>query len=329
LSAFSQKLSFWSSRNTDFKSGARVFFLCATCVFCCLFFITNGTILFFLCSKPALSHCPRYVLLFNLVLADTILIAQAETLYLLASFQIRISYSLCAALAMVSFMTVQISPYTLIFMSLERCVAVCFPFRHSAVVTLRNTFISIFLIWTFSFANILTRILLLLEVPFRDLATLQMHRFCDNVGMVLTPKSKVFDVASAYFLFLFSSLIISASFVAVVVAARAASSDKASTDKAKKTLLLHMFQLFLNLVSTLNMAFFTAIAGSGDQWLVGKFFVVVYILVILSPRCVSSLTYGLRDPNLRPLLLSRLCCSVCVRLGPVKLHLTLQKTDKV
>ncbi|XP_055004666.1 odorant receptor 131-2-like [Boleophthalmus pectinirostris] len=323
------EFSFQSNSSSENLTGAKVFFLCATSAPCCLFLIINGTILAVLRSKPSFSQCPRYVLLFNLVLGDTVLIAQAQTLYLLASFQIRISYPLCGCLAMVSFLTSYISPYTLIFMSLERCVAVCFPFRHSAVVTLRNTFICIFLTWMFSFADILTRVVLLLRFPFRDLPTLLMPSYCNNVGMLLNPGSKVYSDVFTYILFLSCSLIISSSFVAVMVVAHAASSQKESADKAKKTLLLHMFQLFLNLVSTLNMTLFTTVEESGQQHLVGKFFVVVYILVILTPRGVSALTYGLRDPKLRPLLLSRLCCCVRVRLGPVKLHMTLQRSAKV
>uniref|UniRef100_A0A8C6WVE3 G-protein coupled receptors family 1 profile domain-containing protein n=1 Tax=Neogobius melanostomus TaxID=47308 RepID=A0A8C6WVE3_9GOBI len=279
---------------------------------CCVFFIINGTILFLLRSKPVFSQCPRYVLLFNLVLADTVLIAQAQTLYLIATLKVRISYPLCGCLTMVSQLTNQISPYVLIFMSLERCVAVCFPFRHCTLVTLRNTFIIVFLIWTVASLNVLIQVLLLLEFPFHELPDLQMREFCSIIAMYLSPKSQEYESVYTYVLFTLSVLVISCSFVGVMVVACLASGDRAQAEKTRYTLLLHLFQLGLNLLSMMYMHIFVAVFRCCR---VQRRFVYVYVCVVLMPRCLSALTYGIRDPALRPALGTHLCCVLRRRMG--------------
>uniref|UniRef100_A0A8C6SNH7 G-protein coupled receptors family 1 profile domain-containing protein n=1 Tax=Neogobius melanostomus TaxID=47308 RepID=A0A8C6SNH7_9GOBI len=288
----------------------RILFSMMTSSPCCVFFIINSTILFLLRSKPVFSQCPRYVLLFNLVLADTVLIAQGQALYLLAMFDVWISYPLCGCFAMVSQLTNQISPYVLIFMSLERCVAVCFPFRHCTLVTLRNTFIIVFLIWTVASFNVLTQ-----------LPDLQMRVFCSTFSMHLGPKSYEYDTIYTYVLFTLSALVISCSFVGVMVVACLASGDRAQAEKTRYTLLLHLFQLGLNLLSMMQVHFFVAVAQCcRSKRLLDVVYVCVYVCVVLMPRCLSALTYGLRDPTLRPALGTHLCCrlpkyrhySVCV-----------------
>uniref|UniRef100_A0A8C6UGH9 G-protein coupled receptors family 1 profile domain-containing protein n=1 Tax=Neogobius melanostomus TaxID=47308 RepID=A0A8C6UGH9_9GOBI len=298
-----------SSLSSSDEFMERILFSMITSSSCCVFFIINSTILFLLRSKPVFSQCPRYVLLFNLVLADTVLIAQGQALYLLAMFKVLISYPLCGCLTMVSQLTNQISPLVLIFMSLERCVAVCFPFRHCTLVTLRNTFIIVFLIWTVASFNVLTQVLLLLEFPFHELPDLQMRVFCSTFSMHLGPKSYEYDTIYTYVLFTLSALVISCSFVGVMVVACLASGDRAQAEKTRYTLLLHLFQLGLNLLSMMQMHFFVAVAQCcRSKRLLVVVYVCVYVCVVLMPRCLSALTYGLRDPTLRPALGTHLCC---------------------
>ncbi|KAK7925329.1 hypothetical protein WMY93_007639 [Mugilogobius chulae] len=280
-----------------------------TSSFCCLFLVINITILFTLRSKAAFSQCPRYVLLFNLVLADTVLMAQGQTLYLLANLRIYISYPLCISLSLVSYMTSQISPYTLILMSLERWIAVTFPFRHPTIVSLRNTYLLILFVWTVSCLDVLIRVLFVLEFPFHKLANLQMTQFCSVFIIQISPKNIVYDRIYTYVLFTSSALIILSSFVAVMVVACSASGNKEQAKKTRTTLLLHLFQLSLNLLSVMSPQLFVVIA----KCCVGTYlFVVSYVLVVLFPRCLSALAYGLRDPALRPLLGTHLCCRLQV-----------------
>ncbi|KAM9788616.1 uncharacterized protein ACB057_013165 [Neosynchiropus ocellatus] len=68
-------------------------------------------------------------------------------------------------------LTESIFPLTLAVMSLERYVAVCFPLRHSSIVTMRSTAAAITLVWAFSFVNVLIRVVLMLIITARSAST--------------------------------------------------------------------------------------------------------------------------------------------------------------
>ncbi|KAK7925330.1 hypothetical protein WMY93_007640 [Mugilogobius chulae] len=280
-----------------------------TSSFCCLFFVINITILFTLRSKETFSQCPRYVLLFNLVLADTVLMAQGQTLYLLANLRIYISYSLCISLCLLSYLTSNISPYTLILMSLERWIAVTFPFRHPTIVSLRNTYLLVLFVWAVSSSIVLIRVLFVLELPFHKLVNLQMTQFCSVFIIQISPKNIVYDRIYTSVLFTSSAVIILSSFVAVMVVACLTSGNKEQAKKTRTTLLIHLFQLSLNLLSVMSPQLFVAVTNCCAET---HLFVVTYVLVVLLPRCLSALAYGLRDPALRPLLMTHLCCRLQV-----------------
>ncbi|XP_020796775.2 odorant receptor 131-2-like [Boleophthalmus pectinirostris] len=219
----------------------------------CMFLVINGTILLVLRSKPAFSQCPRYVLLFNLVLADTVLIAQAQTLYLLAIYNIWLSYPLCGSLSMISNLAYQISPYTLLFMSLERFVDMCLPFKHTTIVTLKNTYFSILLIWSVCCLSTLIQVMLILEFPFHELPDLQMRQFCILEAILLSSSSRVYYSIYSCFLFALSALVIVSLFVAVMLVACLASGGRAKAQRTRNTLLLHLFQLGLSLLSVMHL----------------------------------------------------------------------------
>ncbi|KAK7925341.1 hypothetical protein WMY93_007651 [Mugilogobius chulae] len=229
------------------------------------------------------------MLLLNLVVADSIVLFMGQFLYMHSAFYVFLSYPLCGFYMMISYMSSQISPLTLTVMSIERYIAVCFPF----------------------------------QFPFHLLPSLQMKFFCISVALFIGPRSKVYSTVSTITVFLSSGLVVTLSFIGVMIVAFSASTDKASADKARNTLLLHMFQLSLNLMSTLGLLTFNAVAALGNQVLASGLLVVVYIFMVMMPRCLSALTYGLKDSSLRPILVSRLCCHLQVSPNTV----TAQKHD--
>uniref|UniRef100_UPI0009B49B22 olfactory receptor-like protein OLF4 n=1 Tax=Monopterus albus TaxID=43700 RepID=UPI0009B49B22 len=128
-----------------------------------VFLFINGTMLFTLRSRRVFRETSRYILLYNLLFADTVQLAQAQLLYLLAVSRILLMYSACVVLTLLTDLTNDISPLTLVVMSLERYIAVCYPLRHTTVVTVRNTGVAVTVVWAFSSLNILIRVLLLLD----------------------------------------------------------------------------------------------------------------------------------------------------------------------
>ncbi|XP_067348687.1 odorant receptor 131-2-like [Channa argus] len=274
----------------------------------CVFLFINGTMLFILTSKPVFRETSRYILLYNLLFADTVLLAQSQLLYLLAACRIRLMYPVCGVLTMLASLTTVISPLMLVVMSLERYVAVCYPLRHASIITVTKTRVAIIIVWACSSLYVLFCVLLMLRFPFEDLPTLQMTDFCGKESMLLDPMSDLYDKALTCFVFVSAGVAVSFSYVAVTVAARSASTNKASARKARNTLLLHVVQLGLSLSSTIHNPLLIAIAKVVDRKILVHIQRIMFVGIIILPRCMSALIYGIRDQNIRPVLMSNLCC---------------------
>ncbi|XP_026214238.1 odorant receptor 131-2-like [Anabas testudineus] len=276
-----------------------------TTVTTCVFLYINGIMLFTLRSKPVFRETPSYILLYNLLLADTIHLAESQVMYMLAGCGIRLTYSVCGVLVMLATLTNDISPLILVVMSLERYVAVCYPLKHSTIITIRTTELAVIVVWIFSSLNILTRVLLLLNVSF---AFNQMTDFCGKENMLLNPLSDVYDKVFTYLVFLSAGVTVTFSYIAVVVAARSVSANKALARKARNTLLLHVVQLGLSLSSTIHNPLLIAISKVLDRIVIVRIQIVFYVFIIIFPRCLSALIYGIRDQTIRPVLMYSLCC---------------------
>ncbi|XP_034463202.1 odorant receptor 131-2-like [Hippoglossus hippoglossus] len=288
----------------------RVMMGTVTSVPCCIFFFINVTMLFTLRSKAVFRESSRYILLYNLLVADTMQMALSQLMYLLAVCRTRLSYPVCGLLIMLANFTNEISPLTLVVMSLERYVAVCQPLRHATIITITNTALAIIVVWAISSLNVLVRVLLLLDFPFENLDTLQMKDFCGTLVLFLGPMSDDYDKAYTCFVFVSATVVITCTYIGVMVAARSASTDKASARKARNTLLLHLVQLGLSLLSTIHNSVIGAISKIVTRPILLIILNTLYVFLIMLPRCLSSLIYGLRDKTIRPVFLYHLCCGL-------------------
>ncbi|XP_071362588.1 odorant receptor 131-2-like [Trachinotus anak] len=296
----------------------RALFSTLTTVPCCLFLFINGTMLFTLRSKLVFCETSRYILLYNLLFADTVQMTLSQLLYIIAACRIRLTYPVCGVLTMLADLTNEVSPLTLVVMSLERFVAVCYPLRHATIITIRHTGIAIIVVWAFCSLNVLTRVLFLLEFPFEELESLQMKDFCSDIAMLIGSMSDYYDKAYTCFLFISATVAITASYIGVIVAARSASTDKASASKARNTLLLHLVQLGLSLSSTIYNPILIALSRIVTRIVFVRVQNVFYLCIFIFPRCLSSLIYGIRDQAIRPILLYRLCCRLKLSVVPAK-----------
>ncbi|XP_035998503.1 odorant receptor 131-2-like [Fundulus heteroclitus] len=280
-----------------------------------IFLYINGTILFTLRSKAVFRDTCRYVLLYNLLLADTVQLAQSQVQFLLSVCRVKLAYSLCTVLSMLANLTTGISPLTLVVMPLERYVAVCFPLRHSAIITIRNTTVAVVAIWAVSSLNNLTRVLLFVDFTLDRMEIWHMKDLCSNLALVLGALTSEYDRAYTCVVFVSAGVAATFSYVGVIIAARSASTDKALAHKARNTLLLHLIQLGLSLSSTIYNPLIIALSKVLTRvallWIQNVF----YVCLIIFPRCLSSLIYGLRDQTIRPVLLYYLCCRLRAKIS--------------
>lgn len=274
---------------------------------CCFFYI-NSVLLHTLRTKQVFCETPRYILLFNLLFGDTVQLVSSFLLYLPAALRIRLAYSECGFLVLLTVLAASVSPLTLAVMSLERFVAVCFPLRYVIVFTVKSTGTAIALVWAFSFIHILIRVIMLLHVFSRNPPNLQMKDFCSKEAVFYAPIFNDFEEVFASTLFLSVGAAIAASYIGVSIVATSVSSNKESTRKALHTLLLHLIQLSLTLISTLFTTIIAAISTTVTRLVLVRIYNVCFVYLSILPRCLSALVYGLRDQTIRPVFMLNLCC---------------------
>lgn len=297
-------------QNADPLESAITFTLCT--VPACVFLFINGTMLFILMSKSVFCETCRYVLLYNLLFADTVQLAVCQVLFLFTVCSIRLTYPVCGTITTIANITNVISPLTLVLMSLERYVAVCYPLRHAMIIIIRNIRVAIIVLWALAALHNLTRIILMLDFPFEELKSLQMTSFCSDLSMMLGSMSNDYDTAFTFVLFVSAGTVIVFSFISVMIAARSASTNKVSALKARNTLLLHLVQLGLSLTSTVYNPMLIMLKKIVSRVIFARLHICLYVLIILFPRCLSSLIYGLKDQTIRPILLQYLSCRLNV-----------------
>ncbi|XP_061637187.1 odorant receptor 131-2-like [Phyllopteryx taeniolatus] len=289
-----------------------------TTSFCLIFLFVNGVMLLTLGSKRVFRETSRYVLLSNLLLGDTLQLAVVQLLYLLSASRVTLTYPVCGVLVMLGNLFSRISPLVLAVMSLERYVAVCHPLRHASIITSRNTAVAVLAVWVFTFLNVLILGLLLTMFPFDQLESLQMSQFCSFHAILLVPVAESYYEVYTYLLFISASLTIVFGYVGVIVSARSAATDKDSARKARDTLLLHLAQLGLSLLSVFYTSLTLRISTLLSRAVLVRIQSTLFVCLFLLPRCLSSLVYGLRDQSLRVVFVYHLCFHLKVSVTPVK-----------
>lgn len=183
----------------------------------------------------------------------------------------------------------------------------CYPLRHAAVITVRNTGLFICAIWAASLLGCFIRFTL---IYFSELGSRQKGEFCTGLSLLVGPLSEDFDAASTYLAFVSAGGAVAFSYIGVTVAAKSASTDKGSSQKARNTLLLHLVQLAFSLSSTLHSPILTSLSTTVTRIVFVRVQNVLYVFPFVLPRGLSALIYGIRDRSIRHVLLYRLCCQL-------------------
>ncbi|XP_012687785.1 odorant receptor 131-2-like [Clupea harengus] len=278
-----------------------------------LFIYINIVMMVTLRSKATFGETARYILFGHMLLNDTLHLGVGLVLYVLGAFYITLMRAACAFLVLLSATTFTIAPLNLAVMSLERYVAVCFPLHHCQLATPGRTRLAIPLVWAAGCVNVLTDVcVLFLGEPAFYLAP----TVCTIEQLLVAPWQGTKALALNTLLFVSVAILILYTYVAILVEARSASSDKASTHKALKTVLLHAFQLGLSLMSFVYV-FLESLASQLPVAVYVQLRFLNFFVVLILPRCLSSLVYGLRDEAFKPLFKQHFFfCGSFTKVGP-------------
>ncbi|XP_068456228.1 odorant receptor 131-2-like [Clinocottus analis] len=262
---------------------------------CLLFLYVNTVMLFALLRKPLLLESPRYILFGHLLLADSLQLLLTMLLYIFAVTMIRMISFVCIIITLLARITVKISPLNLAVMSLERYVAVCFPLRHANIVTIRMTRVAIAVMWTVASLDLFTLLFLLINIENTGFTALKIcHKHVFQLQMYTTV-NKGFTIAC----FVLVCMVTIYTYIAVMITVKSASSTVRNSSKPHKTMLLHLIQVCLCLTSTLFNMINSISLWNINPALAVHIQYVLFLGLIIFPKCLSPLIYGLRDRAFR------------------------------
>ncbi|XP_060747374.1 odorant receptor 131-2-like [Tachysurus vachellii] len=284
-----------------------------------LFFIyLNALMVYTLWSKPVFKETPRYILFNHMLFNDSIQLFVTTLLYILSFAYLKLVMAACAFLVFISSTTFRNAPLNLALMSLERYVAINFPLRHAEIATQKKTYIAIGIIWCMSMIQF---IIDLLYVLLTDPKFFSSQIFCSRERLFIKQWQVDAYQGVNMFYFVSVSVIILFTYIRILITARSISTNKASALKAHKTVLLHIIQLGLCLTSFLYSSIERAAAmTSTSSSLFADLRYLNYLFVLILPRCLSPLIYGLRDDAVRPLFIYYFCCARGKRRSTVNVH---------
>ncbi|KAL2090657.1 hypothetical protein ACEWY4_012920 [Coilia grayii] len=267
--------------------------------------VINGSMVCTFLRHSFFCEDPRYIMFIFMVVNDALQLSLVTALYVVSYAFSRIHASVCSVLIITAVTTTRATPLILAGMAVERYIAICFPLHYGHMCTLART------LWL-----ILGILALTAAVPFTDLfitlATKPLDVFyasifCDHSILFgdysIYVKNCIVD--TVYFSFVFFTLFYT--YLKIMLAARAASTDYVSVKKARNTVLLHGVQLLLCM-----LAF---VVPSMQAPLIRLFPMhhleiryVNFLLVYIIPRFLSPMIYGFRDEKFRKYWLQYLTC---------------------
>ncbi|XP_040195234.1 odorant receptor 131-2-like [Rana temporaria] len=259
------------------------FFLCFIVVVFSIFF-----------TSPQLRENARYILFVYMLVNDTFFLLSGFTVLVGAIYFLYIPVPVCYILNAVSFLTFRVTPTTLAAMALEKYIAICYPLRHKDLCTTQRANVAFILICT---TQIIPNAadLGLMASSFRT--TFNISIICRKENLFVNPLQNVLRSLSFALCYVLVAIIILFTYIKISMVAHRVSSQSSNASKARRTILLHTFQLLLCTMSLLS-TFTDALPASQAMFLPGFNFLVFSCV----PRFLSPVIYGIRDEYLRGLI---------------------------
>lgn len=267
---------------------------------CLFFFLVNAVMMYALLRKSILLETSRYILFGHLLLADSLQLFFTAFLYILSVTNTTIITCFCVAILLFALTTLKMSPLSLAVMSLERYIAICYPLKHAHIATTKTTGLAVAVIWTMGSLDSIFHLFLFISLDNTEYTVQKVCRTSKIFQLqIYSSLSKAFIIV--YFVIV--SIIIIYTYVAILITVNSASTHTHKATKASKTVLLHLIQLGFCLTSTLfNMI------NSGSRQRTNSAVTIhieyaLFVGLVIFPKCLSPLIYGLRDQTLRQVFL--------------------------
>ncbi|XP_030633936.1 odorant receptor 131-2-like [Chanos chanos] len=258
-----------------------------------IFLYVNFIMIFTFLKKEVFREDTRYILFAQTLFNDSLLMLLTDLAVVWSYYSYLIPMIPCCILCTLMNWLNDCTPLTLVAMCLERYVAICMPLRHADISNSRNRKIGLLIIWTIS--SLMPLLTLIGFIAVNPSSTMQSSVVCSiEIMLTFTWQSQLRAVhLQLYFICMF--VIIVFTYIKIMMAARAASSDnKKSTYKSLRTVLLHACQLFLCLVQFLTQ-YIEMVVMQIDFMLFINVRYSNFIVFVIAPRCLSPLIYGIRD----------------------------------
>ncbi|XP_016335446.1 odorant receptor 135-1 [Sinocyclocheilus anshuiensis] len=265
----------------------------------------NSLLVYTFFKNPVFAQEPRYILYMQLIINDIITLSVCVILFVLFYLMPNMNVAICCIFIFIGSNAYKNTPLTLAGMAIERFVAVCFPLHHARICTVQNTKILIGIIWLVGAVPGVLDLLVVLAL--HPLSFFTTSRTCYH--------QNVFDleyniISHAVFNISYTCLVwvlLFYTYFKVLFSAKAAASEPAQAQKARRTILLHGVQLLL-----CTLSLFTTVLDGALTSLFPYYQSVIYfctfLLTSILPRLLSPLIYGMRDQKFKKYMKSSLMC---------------------
>ncbi|XP_066498894.1 odorant receptor 131-2-like [Hoplias malabaricus] len=261
-----------------------------------VFLYVNCLMIFTFLKKEMFREDTRYILFAQTLFVDSAFLVLCNLLLICTHFQYHIHMIPCILLCTAAALFTSCTPMTLVAMCLERYVAICMPLRHADISTSRRTrFFGILIIWGIS--SISPFFMLIAYISVVTPSALFSYVDCTVEVMYKEEWQAQTRFTILLVLFIFMIIIVVFTYIKIMIAARAASSSKnKSTNKSRKTVMLHAFQLFLCVMPLLSTYIEKAFWNEDFMVLINLKY-SFFIMFFIAPRSLSPLIYGMRDEH--------------------------------
>ncbi|XP_044040098.1 odorant receptor 131-2-like [Siniperca chuatsi] len=264
----------------------------------------NAGLIHTFCKYQIFYTNPRYILFIHLVVNDMIQVTLTIILFIISYTIYKINVTFCCVFILIALFATENTPLNLACMAVECYIAICIPFRHMQICTVKRTLMLIGLIWVTSMLSVLPDLFITLAT--QPLDFFHSRVFCLRETVFPNPLViKKRDFTYIVYLVLVW-IVIFYTYFKIVFTAKSASKDG---KKARNTILLHGFQLLLCMATYVAPQLLDVVQKWFPKNYIDSLF-AYYIIVQVLPRSISPIIYGIRDNTFRRYLKRHLLCKV-------------------